>query len=106
MDVEAVPPFARQQLSIAFALMASHMLKPKNVKAMITPYIELAASPLKKNGKFELCGVLNMMLKKKAAQAARKGVNPFAKGPCVFKAKLASKTVRCLPMKKFKLIVS
>ena len=44
-----------------------------------------------------------MKLKKKPATKARKGVNPFTKEePCVFKAKPASKTVRVLPMKKFK----
>ena len=30
------------------------------------------------------------------------GINPFTKEPCVFKAKLASKTVRALAMKKLK----
>merc|ERR1711957_385845 len=77
-------------------------LKPKQVKAIVTNYMELAATELKKNGKFKLGGVLNMKLKKKPAKAARKGVNPFTKEPCVFKAKPASKTVRVLPMKKFK----
>ena len=43
-----------------------------------------------------------MKLKKKPATAARKGVNPFTKEPCVFKAKPASKIVKCFPMKKFK----
>merc|ERR1712160_38021 len=81
-------------------------LKPKQVKAVVVAYIELAASELKKNGKFKLGGVLNIKLKKKPAKAARKGVNPFTKEPCVFKAKSASKTVRCLPMKKFKLMVN
>ena len=69
-------------------------LKPKQVKAVITSYVELAASELKKNGKFKLGGVLNMKLKKKPARPARKGVNPFTTEPCVFKAKPASKTVR------------
>merc|ERR1712110_1175012 len=77
-------------------------LKSKQVKAVVTSYLELAAGELKKNGKFKLGGVLNMKLKKKPAVAARKGVNPFTKEPCVFKAKPASKTVRVLPMKKFK----
>jgi DNA-binding protein HU-beta len=47
-----------------------------------------------------------MKLKKKPARPARKGVNPFTKEPCVFKAKPASKTVRALPMKKFKELVN
>ena len=87
----------------AFAAVAETTeLKPKQVKAAITSYVELAATELKKNGKFKFGGVLNMKLKKKPATPARKGVNPFTKEPCVFKAKPASKTVKCFPMKKLK----
>jgi len=81
-------------------------LKPKQVKAVVTQYVELAAAELKKNGKFKLGGVLNMKLKNKAASPARKGVNPFTKEPCVFKAKPASKKVRVLPLSKFKKMVN
>merc|ERR1712184_188651 len=49
---------------------------------------------------FKVAGALNLKLKKKPATAARKGVNPFTKEPCVFKAKPASQTVKVLPMKK------
>ena len=52
--------------------------------------------------RYEFTSVRNMKLKKKPARPARKGVNPFTKEPCVFKAKPASKTVRALPMKKLK----
>merc|ERR1719174_904162 len=87
----------------AFAAVAESVeLKPKQVKSIITAYLDLAATELKKNGNFKLGGVLNMKLKKKPARPARKGVNPFTKEPCVFKAKPASKTVRVLPMKKLK----
>ena len=44
-------------------------------------------------------------LHREPATKARKGVNPFTKEPCVFKAKPASKTVRCLPMKKLKVML-
>ena len=57
---------------------------------------------VKKSGSFKLAGMLNMKLKNKPATAARKGINPFTKEPCVFKAKPASKTVRALAMKKLK----
>merc|ERR1719252_291351 len=77
-------------------------LKAKDVKGIV----EVAAGELKKNGSFKLAGVLNMKLKKKPATPARKGVNPFTKEPCVFKAKPASKTVRALPMKKFKEMIN
>merc|ERR1711990_196190 len=77
-------------------------LKSKDVKAVVTSYMSVAAEQLKKNGSFKLAGALNLKLKKKAATPARKGINPFTKEPCVFKAKPASKTVRALAMKKLK----
>merc|ERR1712222_214159 len=77
-------------------------LKATDVKGAVEGIMALAAEQLKKNGSFKLAGSLNLKLKKKPATAARKGVNPFTKEPCVFKAKPASKTVRALPMKKFK----
>merc|ERR1712146_782694 len=63
-------------------------LKSKDVKGVMEGLIELAAEELKKTGSFKLGGVLNMKLKKKPATPARKGVNPFTKEPCVFKASL------------------
>merc|ERR1712183_1156337 len=81
-------------------------LKAKDVKAIVEGIIGVAADQLNKNGSFKLAGALNMKLKKKPAQPARKGVNPFTKEPCVFKAKPASKTVRALPTKKFKEMVN
>merc|ERR1719206_626406 len=80
-------------------------LKVKQVKECVEAYMAVAASQLKAAGSFKLAGSINMKLKKKPATPARKGVNPFTKEPCVFKAKPASKTVRCLPMKKFKLML-
>merc|ERR1712080_552034 len=77
-------------------------LKSKDVKVVVTTYMEMAATELKKNGKFKFGGCLNLKLKKKPATAARKGVNPFTKEPCVFKAKPASKTVKVYAMKKLK----
>merc|ERR1739841_77070 len=81
-------------------------LKNKDVKAVVTTYMELAASELKKNGAFKFGGCLNLKLKKKPARPARKGVNPFTKEPCVFKAKPASKTFRALAMKKLKEMIN
>merc|ERR1712188_198107 len=81
-------------------------LKPKDVKSAIEGVIAVAAEQLKACGKFKLGGALNLKLKKKPARAAKKGVNPFTKEPCVFKAKPASKTVRALPMKKLKEMIN
>merc|ERR1712099_150841 len=73
-------------------------MKPKDVKAAVEGLLAVAAEQLKKNGSFKIGGCLNMKLKKKPAAPARKGVNPFTKEPCVFKARPASKTVKVLPM--------
>merc|ERR1719460_1589883 len=77
-------------------------LKSGVVKGVVEAVMGVAVAELKKSGSFKLAGMLNMKLKNKPAQKARKGINPFTKEPCVFKAKPASKTVRCLPMKKLK----
>merc|ERR1712025_972062 len=87
----------------AYSSVAETMgLKPKDVKAAVEGLMGLAAAQIKKNGSFKLAGMLNLKLKVKPAAPARKGVNPFTKEPCVFKARPASKTVRALPMKKLK----
>merc|ERR1711881_683462 len=77
-------------------------LKTKDVKGVVDAFMGVAVAQVKKSGSFKLAGMLNMKLKNKPATKARKGVNPFTKEPCVFKAKPASKTVRVLPMKKLK----
>merc|ERR1712078_785064 len=77
-------------------------LKTKDVRGVVDAYMGVAVEQVKKTGSFKVAGMLNMKLKNKPATKARKGVNPFTKEPCVFKAKPASKTVRCLPMKKLK----
>merc|ERR1712070_948035 len=81
-------------------------LKPKDVKAAVEGLLGLAAAQIKKNGSFKLAGMLNLKLKVRPAAPARKGVNPFTKEPCVFKARPASKTVKAYPMKKLKGMVN
>merc|ERR1712115_724894 len=87
-------------VSGAYSAVAEKMgLKGKEVKGIFEAMTAVAADQLKKNGAFKLCGAINLKLKKKPATPARKGVNPFTKEPCVFKAKPASQTVRALPKK-------
>merc|ERR1711877_70717 len=78
----------------------------KQVKQCVEEYIALAAAQLKSSGSFKVAGAINLKLKQKPARPAKKGVNPFTKEPCVFKAKPASKTVKALPMKKFKEMIN
>merc|ERR1712057_152170 len=77
-------------------------MKTKDVKSAVDAWMGVAVEQVKKSGSFKLGGMLNMKLKNKPATKARQGINPFTKEPCVFEAKPASKTVRCLPMKKLK----
>merc|ERR1719454_2568946 len=77
-------------------------LKTKEVKGVVDALMGVAVEQVKKTGSFKIAGMLNMKLKNKPATKARKGITPFTKEPCVFKAKPASKTVRCLAMKKLK----
>ena len=81
-------------------------MKRKDVKGVFEAMMVVAADQLKKNGSFKFGGYLHLKFKKKRATSARKGVNPFTKEPCVFKAKPASKIVRVIPMKKFKTAVN
>merc|ERR1739845_207761 len=62
-------------------------LKTKQVKGLAEAYLGVAAKELKKAGSFKVGGMINLKLKNKPATPARKGVNPFTKEPCVFKAK-------------------
>merc|ERR1712110_398458 len=91
----------------AYSSVAETMgLKPKDVKAAVEGLLGLAAAQIKKNGAFKLAGMLNLKLKVKPARPSRKGVNPFTKEPCVFKARPASKTVKVFPMKQLKAMVN
>ena len=81
-------------------------LKSKDVKGAVGALIGVAVDQLKKAGSFKVAGALNLKLKQKPATLARKGVNPFTKEPCVFKAKPASKTVKAFPMKKLKELIN
>jgi nucleoid DNA-binding protein len=53
-------------------------------------------------GMFTLPGLLKMRVVKKPATKARKGVNPFTGEEMMFKAKLASKTVKVAALKGLK----
>ena len=57
-------------------------------------------------GEFRLSGILKVVKKHKPKRPARKGVNPFTGEEMMFKAKPASKTVRCVALKNLKEFVS
>eukprot|EP00927_Polykrikos_kofoidii_P070083 TRINITY_DN6595_c0_g1_i10.p1 TRINITY_DN6595_c0_g1~~TRINITY_DN6595_c0_g1_i10.p1 ORF type:complete len:123 (-),score=28.83 TRINITY_DN6595_c0_g1_i10:99-428(-) len=109
MKAAAARKIANGMLSAAgaFATVAEQTgMTPKDVKGAVEGLLDIAVAQLKTAGKFNFAGVLMMKLKKKPAVPARKGVNPFTKEPCVFKAKPASQTVKAFASKKFKTMIN
>jgi len=64
-------------------------LKNKQVKDVIDAIFGVAVQQIK-NGNFRLAGMLILKLTKKHTILVRKGIKPFTKKPCIFKAKPAS----------------
>merc|ERR1739841_362389 len=93
---------ALTQTAVLASVAETNGLKSKQAKGIVEALMAVACDQIKKNGSFKLAGMLNMKLKKKPATPAKKGINPFTKEPCVFKAKPASKTVKVYAMKKLK----
>jgi len=80
-------------------------LKKKDVQTAVEGFLGLAAAQLKTKGTFKIAGMLNLKLKVKPSMPARRGVHPFTKERCEFKARPASKTVKAFPTKMFKAVV-
>ena len=74
----------------------------KEVKGVMEALVDVGHKELKKNGIFLLPGFAKLVVIKKPATKARKGINPFTKEPTVFKAKPARKVVRARPVKAAK----
>ena len=53
-------------------------------------------------GTFNLPGLLKVATVRKKATKARKGINPFTKEPCIFKAKPARTVVKVRALKGLK----
>jgi nucleoid DNA-binding protein len=77
-------------------------LARKDVKGILEALGSLGQQELKKNGLFVVPGLVRMLVQKKPATKARKGVNPFTGEPAVFKAKPARKVIKARPVKAAK----
>lgn len=80
----------------------NEQLSRKEVKLILEAIATLGHAELKKNGIFVLPGLVRMVVVKKPATKARKGINPFTKEPTVFKAKPARKVIKVRPVKAAK----
>jgi nucleoid DNA-binding protein len=77
-------------------------------KKQISTVLEELASIIERHmknrgpGQFTFPGLFKIVLNKKPATKARKGINPFTGEETVFKAKPARKVVKIKPLKKLK----
>lgn len=67
---------------------------------------ELDLSNKKAPGKMVIPGICRVVARHKPATKKRKGINPFTKEPCVFKAKPATTVVKINPVKALKDLVA
>lgn len=63
---------------------------------------EMMVTDLKKVGSFNVPGMMKVILRRKPATKARKGINPFTGEEMMFKAKPASNVVKIRPLKALK----
>ena len=80
----------------------SDKLTRKDVKGILEAVATIGCAELKKNGVFVVPGLVRMVVVKKPATKARKGINPFTKQEVMFKAKPARKVVKGRPVKAAK----
>ncbi len=74
----------------------------KSVKAVLETLVEVGHKELKKTGVFMIPGFAKMVVVKKPATKAHKGINPFTKLEQMFAAKPARKVVKARPVKALK----
>ena len=77
-------------------------MKRRDVKSMLETLVSIGYTELKKTGTFLLPGFVKLVVVKKPATKARKGINPFTGEPTVFKAKPARKVIKARPVKAAK----
>lgn len=77
-------------------------LTRKEVSAVFDELSGIIKKSLKQNQQATVPGICKLVVKKKPATKARKGINPFTGEEMMFKAKPASKTVRARALKAVK----
>jgi DNA-binding protein HU-beta len=74
----------------------------KDIKTVLESLCDIGYKELKKSGVFVLPGFVKLLVVKKPATKARKGINPFTGEPTMFKAKPARKVIKARPVKAAK----
>ncbi|HET7375874.1 MAG TPA: HU family DNA-binding protein [Anaerolineae bacterium] len=84
------------------AVAKSSGLEKKQAVAALNAVNGVVAQQLKTKGEIVLPGLLKLVVVKKPAVPAHKGINPFTKQETMFKAKPARKVVKARPVKALK----
>lgn len=94
----------RTKSEVYATLAESAGISKKEVAAVFDTMGLMIAADLKKGnvGAFNVPGMMKVMVQRKPATKARKGINPFTGEPTVFKAKPARNVVKVRPLKGLK----
>jgi nucleoid DNA-binding protein len=95
-------PLTKSNLIQTLADKTDGKLTRKDVKGILEAVATIGYTELKKNGVFVVPGLVRMVVVKKPATKARKGINPFTKQEVMFKAKPARKVIKGRPVKAAK----
>lgn len=95
-------PLTKSTLIQTIADKTDGKLTRKDVKGILEAVATIGYTELKKNGVFVVPGLVRMVVVKKPATKARKGINPFTKEEVMFKAKPARKVIKGRPVKAAK----
>lgn len=94
--------------SEVFSVIADNVgISKKEVAGVFDTMSKLIAADLQKGsvGTFNVPGMMKVLVQRKPATKARKGVNPFTGEPTIFKAKPARNVVKVRPLKALKDLV-
>jgi nucleoid DNA-binding protein len=101
-DMMAKGPLSKSALIQTLVDKYASNLTRKDVKGILESVASIGHAELKKNGIFVVPGLVRMLVVKKPATKARKGINPFTGLETTFKAKPARKVVKGRPVKAAK----
>lgn len=106
--VKITPAAKARTKSEMFGLIADNVgITKKEVAAVFDTVSQLAKADLSKRGpgQLNLGGLMKILVQRKPATKARKGINPFTGEETMFKAKPARNVVKIRPMKAMKDLV-
>jgi nucleoid DNA-binding protein len=100
----ATGPKTLSKSEIINAISENTGLARKQVNSVFAALSEQIGSAVGKKGPgvFALPGLVKIKVIQKPATKARKGINPFTKEECIFKAKPARKVIKVRPLKALK----